>query len=354
MVVRRNGWIYVYLSNQSNQDVFFDNLVVNLKHGPLVEQKDYYSFGMENPALSTQSIKQNYYANRTKYGGKELQNKEFTDGTGLEDYDYGARLYDPQLGRWHAVDRHAAKYENFSLYGFVFNNPINKIDPNGMDTHLSGVAAQEFAQQIQDMGQHSAEVYDHIAQFYKNENGGESDNNFTIKAVLPVYESITPDIYNHINSALSQGYPQMLTRGVPANTETNRYNAMKEIPRSSRPLVSPYILSRDEYPFASTVEGGLAVSTAWVPVWEQNIQSAQISSIYSYVKPGDRFIVDPISKDIYNNTEAPAWYSMPYWKPSEKIIHTPGNINPLPQSPKNTVPDLIPLFFEGLRTVPAL
>ena len=133
LIVRRNGWIYVYLSNQSNQDVFFDNLVVNLKHGPLVEQKDYYPFGMENPALSTQAIKQNYYLNRIKYNGKELQSKEFSDGTGLEDYDYGARMYDPQIGRWMRPDPLSEKYRRWSPYNYCDDNPIRFVDPDGME-----------------------------------------------------------------------------------------------------------------------------------------------------------------------------------------------------------------------------
>ncbi len=133
MVVRRNGWIYIYLSNESAQDIFFDNLVINLKHGPLVEQKVYYAFGVENPALSTQAIKQNYYANRIKYNSQELQNKEFTDGTGLEDYDYGARMYDPQIARWLQVDPKADLMRKWSPYNYVFDNPIRFIDPDGME-----------------------------------------------------------------------------------------------------------------------------------------------------------------------------------------------------------------------------
>ena len=132
MVVRRNGWIYIYLSNESAMDVFFDNLVINLKHGPLVEQKVYYAFGVENPALSTQAIKQNYYPNRIKYNSKELQNKEFTDGTGLEDYDYGARMYDPQIGRWMVIDPLSEKYRKWSPYNYAVDNPIKFTDPDGM------------------------------------------------------------------------------------------------------------------------------------------------------------------------------------------------------------------------------
>ena len=72
MVIRRNGYLYVYLSNESNQNVDFDNLVVNQKRGPLVEQKDYYAFGMQIPGLSSQAYKPTYVTNRNRYNGKEV------------------------------------------------------------------------------------------------------------------------------------------------------------------------------------------------------------------------------------------------------------------------------------------
>ncbi len=53
----------------------------------------------------------------------------------LDWYDYGARFYDPGLGRWHTPDPLAEKYESWSVYQYVRNDPILRIDPNGMDDY---------------------------------------------------------------------------------------------------------------------------------------------------------------------------------------------------------------------------
>jgi RHS repeat-associated protein len=71
------------------------------------------------------------------YNGKELNNDE-----GLRLYDYGARCYDPVLGRFTSVDPLADKNVRQSPYNYAVNNPLLYIDPDGRDTlnvHRAGL-----------------------------------------------------------------------------------------------------------------------------------------------------------------------------------------------------------------------
>src|SRR5690554_466217 len=64
---------------------------------------------------------------RYKFGGKEWQ-----DEFDVNVYDFGARNYDPALGRWMNLDPLAEKYSQITPYAYAANSPIYFIDPDGM------------------------------------------------------------------------------------------------------------------------------------------------------------------------------------------------------------------------------
>ena len=87
------------------------------------QETEYYAFGLTIPRTGTDAV------NKYQYNGKEKQLE-----TGY--LDYGARMYDPTIGRWGAVDPLADKYFDLSPFSYVANNPLKYIDPDGKEIYL--------------------------------------------------------------------------------------------------------------------------------------------------------------------------------------------------------------------------
>ncbi|MFT3945670.1 MAG: RHS repeat-associated core domain-containing protein [Agriterribacter sp.] len=117
----KNGYVYIYVSNQSQVDVFFDNLQVIHTRGAILEETHYYPYGMKMAGISSKAF--DALKNPYQYQGDY---SEFNDETGWN--EFYLRSYDAQTGRFVQID----PYNEFpSPYTGMGNNPVSNADPDG-------------------------------------------------------------------------------------------------------------------------------------------------------------------------------------------------------------------------------
>ena len=104
-------------------------------------------------------------------------------------YDYGARNYDPALGRWMNIDPLAEQYRRWTPYNYVMNNPLIFTDPDGMS---------------------ASPIYDENGQYLGNDNQGfKGEVIFMNRSVFAVLGGYMQDTNGNSNisheTALSYG-----------------------------------------------------------------------------------------------------------------------------------------------------
>lgn len=117
----KNGWAFVYLSNESNENVYFDNLAVQQAHGNISEETHYYAFGQKIAGIGSTGFQK--LPSKYHYQGSFSEEEENTEWN-----EFDLRMYDPQVGRWTRMD----PYDQFaSPFVGMGNDPVSNVDENG-------------------------------------------------------------------------------------------------------------------------------------------------------------------------------------------------------------------------------
>ena len=172
------------------KDHLGNNRVVIDQNGSVEQVNHYYPFGGLF-GEGTSNTNQAY-----KYNGKELDRMH-----GLDWYDYGTRNYDAALPVWTTVDPLAEKYYNSSPYAYCANNPVNRIDPTGMEwkTKEDEEYAQSLSQAMTDRMNSEQKSLDKLnAKIAKNQEKGKDVSKDQTKAA-GIQENI-----NNLSSGISE------------------------------------------------------------------------------------------------------------------------------------------------------
>ena len=124
LIIQEAGFLEIFVSNDAQTPVYYDNLTVMHTPGRVLEVNTYYPYGMLIAELSTPALPGEW--NGYKYSAKELET-----ALNIGYYNFGQRMLDPTIGRFMVPDRFAEKYYHLSPYQYAANNPINIIDING-------------------------------------------------------------------------------------------------------------------------------------------------------------------------------------------------------------------------------
>lgn len=163
--------------------------VVQGEDGTPEQVNHYYPYGNTFGPYNGNDV--NPTLQQYKFNGKEL---DPVHGLGL--YDYGARMYDPLVGRWTSVDPMAEKYYHLSPYAMCGGNPTNLVDMDGMKIEFASGVSQKFRENFNSAKQLLIEkgVGDIIQRF-------EKDDKVTIYIAEGVSSEFSSE-YRHDNNTI--------------------------------------------------------------------------------------------------------------------------------------------------------
>jgi RHS repeat-associated protein len=197
----------------------------------VLNYSDMYAFGMPMPGRQYQAGPIYRYG----FNGKENDNEVKGNGNSL---DFGARIYDPRLGRWLSVDPLQSKYPGLSPYNYTANNPILFIDPDGREIWISHAARIDGKVVVQRVQYKNGELYTADGKKYEGSNvylmkvqsqlNNLKESNPDVNKMVTELE--TSNNYHEITNSIdrvAQLTPQANTDNKEANYDISRQNMMR-------------------------------------------------------------------------------------------------------------------------------
>lgn len=154
----KNGYAFIYVSNENDEPVYFDNFNVQLNRGRIIEEDHYYAYGLKIAGISSQK-----YAdpNEGNIDNKYLYNdKEVFDEADVDWYDYGFRNYDAQIGRFVEIDPLAWDFLFNSPFDYAIDDPIRFVDVYGLGPGQT--VEQSLAAALIETGSNAKDVLENV------------------------------------------------------------------------------------------------------------------------------------------------------------------------------------------------
>jgi len=337
---------------------------------------DYYPFGMLMPERNGGA---NY---RYSFQGQEADNEVKGKGNSV---NYKYRMHDARLGRFFAVDPLTSKYPHYTPYSFSGNKVIHAVELEGLEEwEVNGTMGskatingpfknQEEAQEYSkknfnsinwvlpeitiSTNKTSIQINAEEVRFNFQVTRGEEQyksakaelletysgifSSYPVSGVHFVFEKITPTIYkNTVRYLDAKPEWALLTyNGGGKAADRNRKIAVKQCL-----ICPPDKNSRDEFPYASTTQGGLPAMCDCVPPLENSIQGGMLYwGTFKSLNVGDNFLVVPV--DEYGIPLVPSMYAIPKNRYTPKLDPRFHETEPYPYKiqPKGG-PVIIPIW----------